>query len=142
MLEGDLPTQLVAAGARLAAAGLVRESEGNISARIDESNCLVTATGSANAHLRTAELIEVSLNFGDLLLELRVRHTGRSLDRGMTLGKVLALALAAGCSDAESERFARRYRLLLGYDIAENETHHQANYECDPWVAIHTSNPP
>ena len=65
MLEGDLPAQLVAAGARLAAAGLVRESEGNLSVRLSPSTCLVTATGALNAQLRTAELVEVSLAYGE-----------------------------------------------------------------------------
>jgi len=62
MLEGDLPAQLVAAGARLAAAGLVRDSEGNLSARLDATHCLVTATGAANAQLRNAELVELPLD--------------------------------------------------------------------------------
>ena len=62
MLQGELPAQLVAAGARLAAAGVVRESEGNISVRLDETRCLVTATGAANALLRTGELIELSVD--------------------------------------------------------------------------------
>ena len=66
MLQGELRAQLVAAGARLAAAGLVRESEGNISARLDEARCLVTATGAANAQLRNAELIEIHLDSDEI----------------------------------------------------------------------------
>jgi L-fuculose-phosphate aldolase len=62
MLEGEFPAQLVAAGARLAAAGIVRESEGNMSVRLDKTRCLVTATGAANARLRTAELVELPLD--------------------------------------------------------------------------------
>ncbi len=61
MLAGDLHTQLVAAGARLAAAGLVRAREGNISARLTRSTCLVTPTGSITGRMRGAELVEVAI---------------------------------------------------------------------------------
>lgn len=64
MLVGDIHTQLVAAGARLAAAGLVRASEGNISARIDRRRCLVTPTGGVTGRLTGADLVEVPLEPG------------------------------------------------------------------------------
>ncbi|MEJ2188126.1 MAG: class II aldolase/adducin family protein, partial [Acidobacteriota bacterium] len=63
---GELRAQLAAAGARLAAAGLVRDSEGNLSARVDWRTCLVTATGAELGRLRFSELIEVPLNSRDI----------------------------------------------------------------------------
>ena len=44
MIWGESRDQLVAVGERLAAANLVRHSEGNLSLRIDASRCLVTPT--------------------------------------------------------------------------------------------------
>jgi L-fuculose-phosphate aldolase len=64
MLIGDLHTQLVAAGARLSAAGLVRASEGNVSARIDGRRCLVTPTGGVTGRLNGADMVEVPLDGG------------------------------------------------------------------------------
>ena len=66
MLSGEIHTQLVAAGARLATAGLVRASEGNLSARLDCRTCLVTPTGSVTGRMRGAELIEVAIDDGRL----------------------------------------------------------------------------
>jgi L-fuculose-phosphate aldolase len=51
----------MAVGARLAAAGLVRENEGNLSIRLDDSRCLVTATGSNLGNLDPSDLIEVPI---------------------------------------------------------------------------------
>ena len=62
MLAGDLVAQLAAAGARLASAGLVRASEGNLSARIDGRRCLVTPTGGVTGRLSGADLVEVPLD--------------------------------------------------------------------------------
>ncbi len=64
MLKGDLHTQLVAAGARLSAAGLVHSSEGNLSARIDRGRCLVTPTGGVTGRLTGADMVEVPLDRG------------------------------------------------------------------------------
>ncbi len=64
MLAGDFHTQLAAAGARLAAAGLVRASEGNLSVRIDGKRCLVTPTGGVTGRLTGADMVEVSLDRG------------------------------------------------------------------------------
>ena len=64
MLAGDLHTQLVAAGARLAAAGLVRQSEGNLSVRIGGGRCLVTPTGGVTGRLTGADIVEVGLDRG------------------------------------------------------------------------------
>lgn len=66
MLAGDLHTQLVAAGTRLAAAGLVRASEGNVSARLTHSTCLVSPTGSVTGRMSGAELVEVAIDGRDL----------------------------------------------------------------------------
>jgi L-fuculose-phosphate aldolase len=66
MLAGDLHTQLVAAGARLAAAGLVRASEGNLSARTGGRHCLVTPTGGVTGRLRGADLVEVPIDRGEV----------------------------------------------------------------------------
>jgi L-fuculose-phosphate aldolase len=62
MLAGELATQLAAAGARLAAAGLLRASEGNLSARIDSQRCLVTPTGGVTGRLGGADMVEVVLD--------------------------------------------------------------------------------
>jgi L-fuculose-phosphate aldolase len=62
MLAGDLHTQLTAAGARLAAAGLVRGSEGNLSVRIEGGRCLVTPTGGVTGRLTGADMVEVTLD--------------------------------------------------------------------------------
>jgi L-fuculose-phosphate aldolase len=64
MLAGDPHTQLTAAGARLAAAGLVRGSEGNLSVRIDGGRCLVTPTGGVTGRLTGADMVEVPLEPG------------------------------------------------------------------------------
>ena len=64
MLKGDLHTQLVAAGARLSAAGLVHSSEGNLSARIGGGCCLVTPTGGVTGRLTGADMVEVPLGRG------------------------------------------------------------------------------
>lgn len=66
MLAGDLHTQLVAAGARLATAGLVRASEGNLSARACGQHCLVTPTGGVTGRLTGADMVEVSLDRGKI----------------------------------------------------------------------------
>ena len=66
MMLGELRTQLAAAGARLAGAGLIRESEGNLSARIDAKSCVVTSTGSSTGGLDFRELVVVRLDGGEI----------------------------------------------------------------------------
>jgi L-fuculose-phosphate aldolase len=61
MIWGESRDQLVAVGERLAAADLVRHSEGNLSLRIDESRFLVTSTGSDLGRLEPTDLVEVNL---------------------------------------------------------------------------------
>ena len=61
MIWGESSDQLVAVGERLAAAHLVRHSEGNLSLRVDESRFLVTPSGSDLGRLSSADLVEVDL---------------------------------------------------------------------------------
>jgi L-fuculose-phosphate aldolase len=61
MIWGESSDQLVAIGERLAAAELVRFSEGNLSVRVDESRVLVTSSGSDLGRLAPADLVEVNL---------------------------------------------------------------------------------
>ena len=61
MSATDSCSQLIAVGERLAAAGLVRESEGNLSIRVGDSRCLVTSTGSDLGGLEPSDLIEVPI---------------------------------------------------------------------------------
>jgi len=62
----DARHRLVAAGERLAAAGLVHSSEGNLSLRLDVSTCLVTPTGSDLGRLDPGELVEVALDASEI----------------------------------------------------------------------------
>ena len=66
MSADDARHQLVAAGERLVAAGLVHSSEGNLSLRLDASTCLVTPTGSNLGHLDPCELVEVALDASEI----------------------------------------------------------------------------
>lgn len=61
MGETDPRAQLIAVGERLAAAGLVRESEGNLSIRLGDSSCVVTSAGSDLGRLVVSELVEVPI---------------------------------------------------------------------------------
>ena len=61
MIETDQRSQLIVVGERLAAAGLVRESEGNLSIRLGDSHCVVTSSGSDLGHLDPSELVEVPI---------------------------------------------------------------------------------
>ena len=51
--------QLIAVGERLAAAGLVRESDGNLSIRLGRSSCVMTATGTHLGNLDFSDLVEI-----------------------------------------------------------------------------------
>lgn len=61
MTESDLATQLIEVGRRLAGAGLVHESEGNLSIRLGDSGCLMTATGANLGLLTASDLVEVTV---------------------------------------------------------------------------------
>ncbi len=62
MNDSELRSQLVEIGDRLAAAGLVRSSEGNLSVRFGGSRILMTPTGSNLGHLAPQELVEVPID--------------------------------------------------------------------------------
>jgi len=58
--------QLIAVGERLAVAGLVRDSEGNLSIRLGNARCLMTATGTNLGELDATDFVEASLEDCDL----------------------------------------------------------------------------
>lgn len=58
----SLALELVAAGARLAEAGLILPREGNLSARLDAGAYLLTPTGADKGRLRAVDLVEVRLD--------------------------------------------------------------------------------
>lgn len=53
--------EIVAAGARLAAAGLILPGEGNLSARVGGSRFLITPAGTDKGRLDAADLIELTV---------------------------------------------------------------------------------
>lgn len=55
--ERALRLALVAAGARLSGAGLIRAGEGNLSARLDADRCMVTPSGCDKGRLRALDLL-------------------------------------------------------------------------------------
>ena len=61
MIEAEISAQLIVVGERLAAAGLVRESEGNLSIRLGGGRCLMTATGCELGRLDSTDLVVVEL---------------------------------------------------------------------------------
>jgi L-fuculose-phosphate aldolase len=58
----SLALELVAAGARLAEAGLILPREGNLSARVDDGSFLLTPKGADKGRLRAVDLVEVRLD--------------------------------------------------------------------------------
>jgi L-fuculose-phosphate aldolase len=66
MVPTDHRAQLVAVGKRLAAAGLVRGSEGNLSVRLNDSECLVTPTGSELGCLDPEDLVVVRVDGSEI----------------------------------------------------------------------------
>ena len=103
MMVGELRAQLAAAGARLAAAGLVRDSEGNLSARVDWRSCLVTATGAELGRLRFSELVAVPLDSherphgatSEVALHLGLYHSRRDVAAVVHAHPPTVLRLAA-----------------------------------------------
>jgi L-fuculose-phosphate aldolase len=53
--------ELIAAGARLAAAGLVSHRDGNLSLRLDPEHCLITPTAVDTGQLRAPDLVVLPL---------------------------------------------------------------------------------
>jgi L-fuculose-phosphate aldolase len=62
MTESDPRTQMMIIGERLAASGLVRESEGNLSIRLIHSRCVVTSTGTNLGRLDETDLVEIAID--------------------------------------------------------------------------------
>lgn len=62
----DARLQLVSAGARIAAAGLILPGEGNLSVRLAEDLFLLTPTGVDKGRLSAAELVLVSVDGSEL----------------------------------------------------------------------------
>lgn len=61
-LHRQAALQLVSAGARLAAAGLILPGEGNLSVRLDSGSCLITPTGADKGCLDAAQLVVMPLD--------------------------------------------------------------------------------
>ena len=61
MAEKDLKLEIIKVGKRLYEAGLVVAKSGNLSARIDEGNILITASGSLLGQLKEEDIVKVNL---------------------------------------------------------------------------------
>lgn len=59
-----LAAEIVAAGQRLASAGLIAATEGNLSARLTERRILATPAGREKGRLSVADLVEVNIDTG------------------------------------------------------------------------------
>ncbi|MDD5108507.1 MAG: class II aldolase/adducin family protein [Candidatus Omnitrophica bacterium] len=64
MLEQQLRSEIINVGKRLYAAGLAVANSGNLSARIDHENILITATGTALGQLKESDIVKVNLSSG------------------------------------------------------------------------------
>jgi len=53
--------ELIAAGARLAEAGLILPGEGNLSTRLDAESCLITPAGADKGRLRAVDFLALAL---------------------------------------------------------------------------------
>jgi L-fuculose-phosphate aldolase len=65
MPEQELKLEIIKAGSRLYAAGLAVARSGNLSARIDEDNILITASGTFLGQLKQDDILKVNLNNPD-----------------------------------------------------------------------------
>ncbi|MDD5409490.1 MAG: class II aldolase/adducin family protein [Candidatus Omnitrophica bacterium] len=61
MSEKDLKLEIIKVGKRLYEAGLAVAKSGNLSARIDEENILITATGTFLGQLKEEDIVKVNL---------------------------------------------------------------------------------
>jgi len=61
MSEKDLKLEIIKVGKRLYEAGLAVAKSGNLSARIDEENILITATGTFLGQLKEDDIVKVNL---------------------------------------------------------------------------------
>lgn len=64
MSEQELKLEIIQVGKRLYAAGLAVAKSGNLSARIDDENILITASGTALGQLKEGDIVKVNLADG------------------------------------------------------------------------------
>lgn len=64
MPEQELKLEIIQVGRRLYAAGLAVAKSGNLSARLDNENILITATGTALGQLKESDIVKVNLAAG------------------------------------------------------------------------------
>lgn len=64
MLEQDLKQEIIQIGKRLYVAGLAVAKSGNLSARIDTENILITGTGTFLGQLKESDIVKVNLFSG------------------------------------------------------------------------------
>jgi L-fuculose-phosphate aldolase len=64
MLEQELKLEIIQVGKRLYAAGLAVAKSGNLSAKLDAENILITASGTALGQLKENDIVKVSLADG------------------------------------------------------------------------------
>ena len=60
--EGQLRGEIIGIGKRLYSLRLVAASSGNLSARLDKDNILITATGTSLGNLKNPDILKVDLN--------------------------------------------------------------------------------
>ena len=61
--EKNLKEQIIKIGQRLYQKDLIAARSGNLSARLDNENILITATGTALGDLKEEDIIKVNLTF-------------------------------------------------------------------------------
>ncbi|MFA5092787.1 MAG: class II aldolase/adducin family protein [Candidatus Omnitrophota bacterium] len=66
MLEQQLKQEIIGVGKRLYAAGLAVAKSGNLSARLDNDNILITGTGTFLGQLKESDIVKVNLASGKL----------------------------------------------------------------------------
>ena len=71
MSERDLKIEIIKVGKRLYEAGLAVAKSGNLSARIDEENILITATGTFLGQLKEEDIVKVNLDNGKFAGEFK-----------------------------------------------------------------------
>ncbi len=64
MSEQELKLEIIQVGQRLYAAGLAVAKSGNLSARIDDENILITGSGTFLGQLKESDIVKVSLSSG------------------------------------------------------------------------------
>ena len=64
MPEKELKLEMINAGKRLYDAGLAVAKSGNLSARIDDENILITGTGTSLGRLKESDIVKVNLSNG------------------------------------------------------------------------------